>query len=67
MPRDVTYNYDIKKIGDLLNEGLSERSIAKEIGVNHSVLSRWLRRNVEVEKIVKLTYNPKKKKSSVKT
>lgn len=62
MPRPLSYDYDIEKIETLLNEGLSLRKIAAELGYNHSVFCRWMNRNVMVEKVFRLTYIKKKLK-----
>ena len=55
MPRKRVY-YDLEKISQLETEGRSIRSIAKELNIEQSMLSRWLRQHTNR----KVTYSYKR-------
>ena len=45
MPSSQIYNYDIKKIEKLRNEGESIRGVARKCGWSEIGLIQWLKRN----------------------
>ena len=45
MPHKTKYNYDIKKIEDLQNEGHSIREIARILGFCEISTQAWINRN----------------------
>jgi len=45
MPKKPKYNYDIKKIEDLENKGLSIREIAMRYGWPKGPTHKWINRN----------------------
>jgi len=54
MPTKPKYDYDIKKIEALQNEGLSIRAIARQLGWQEDSTQQWLNRNYKrVFKFVK--------------
>ena len=55
MPRKRVY-YDLEKISQLETEGRSIRSIAKELDIEPSMLSRWLKQHTNR----KVTYSYKR-------
>ena len=61
MPRKRVY-YDLEKISQLETEGRSIRSIAKELNIEQSMLSRWLRQhtNRKVTYTYKRFHGPRK-------
>ena len=61
MPRKRVY-YDLEKISQLETEGRSIRSISKELDIEPSILSRWLKQhtNRKVTYTYKRFHGPRK-------
>ena len=56
----MRYQYDIERITELLNEGMSMREIARKLEYGEIAMIQWVKRNYELTN--KWTYKKKKKK-----
>jgi len=63
MTRKQKYDYDIKKIEALQNQGMSVRAIARKFGWNEDNTQQWINWNFDKTR-GKLSYTPKKKGKS---